>query len=212
MVVSHLVINVCKYLLHLTVARKVGTWHFLFFCSMLEIFFVVWLIQIESLFDFHYCVHVLWLLISQWWHENGNLLLVLIVCCHCFCVSCLLSSFPWMHLCKPIKDVPKVGDLSFVDFTDTTIGIKWTPLNYPAVTGYHITVVTASQSFPILEDMVNSSVNYYTIRGLEPGINYEISVSTITDEAESVPSVITQQTQTGELSHIGLLLHFGGWE
>uniref|UniRef100_A0A672LRA9 Fibronectin n=1 Tax=Sinocyclocheilus grahami TaxID=75366 RepID=A0A672LRA9_SINGR len=94
------------------------------------------------------------------------------------------------------QDVPKVGDLSFVDFTDTTIGIRWTPLNYPAVTGYHITVVTADQSFPIFEDVVNSSISYYTIRGLEPGINYDISVSTITDEAESVPSVITQQTQT----------------
>uniref|UniRef100_A0A8C1RKG7 Fibronectin n=1 Tax=Cyprinus carpio TaxID=7962 RepID=A0A8C1RKG7_CYPCA len=94
------------------------------------------------------------------------------------------------------QDVPKVGDLSFVDLTDTTIGIRWTPLNYPAVTGYHITVVTADQSFPIFEDVVNSSVSYYTIRGLEPGINYDISVSTITDEAESVPSVITQQTQT----------------
>uniref|UniRef100_A0A671N144 Fibronectin n=1 Tax=Sinocyclocheilus anshuiensis TaxID=1608454 RepID=A0A671N144_9TELE len=94
------------------------------------------------------------------------------------------------------QDVPKVGDLSFVDFTDTTIGIRWTLLNYPAVTGYHITVVTADQSFPIFEDVVNSSVSYYTIRGLEPGINYDISVSTITDEAESVPSVITQQTQT----------------
>ncbi|XP_059408177.1 fibronectin-like isoform X3 [Carassius carassius] len=95
-----------------------------------------------------------------------------------------------------MQDVPKVGDLSFVDFTDTTIGIRWTPLNYPAVTGYHITVVTADQSFPIFEDVVNSSVSYYTIRGLEPGINYDISVSTITDEAESVPLVITQQTQT----------------
>uniref|UniRef100_A0A8C1TRW8 Fibronectin n=1 Tax=Cyprinus carpio TaxID=7962 RepID=A0A8C1TRW8_CYPCA len=94
------------------------------------------------------------------------------------------------------QDVPKVGDLSFVDLTDTTIGIRWTPLNYPAVTGYHITVVTADQSFPIFEDVVNSSVSYYTIRGLEPGINYDISVSTITDEAESVPSVITHQTQT----------------
>uniref|UniRef100_A0A8C2GGY6 Fibronectin n=1 Tax=Cyprinus carpio TaxID=7962 RepID=A0A8C2GGY6_CYPCA len=94
------------------------------------------------------------------------------------------------------QDVPKVGDLSFVDLTDTTIGIRWTPLNYPAVIGYHITVVTANQSFPIFEDVVNSSVSYYTIRGLEPGINYDISVSTITDEAESVPSVITQQTQT----------------
>lgn len=71
-------------------------------------------------------------------------------------------------------------------------------------------VVTAGQSFPILEDVVNSTVSYYTIRGLEPGINYDISVSTIADEAESVPSVITQQTQTGELSYIGFLLHFRG--
>lgn len=115
-----------------------------------------------------------------------------------------------MQLCKPIKDVPKVGDLSFVDFTDTTIGIRWTLLNYQAVTGYHITVVTSGQNFPILEDVVNSSVNYYTIRGLEPGINYDISVSTITDEAESVPSVITQQTQTGDLFQIGFLLQFEG--
>lgn len=96
-----------------------------------------------------------------------------------------------------------MGDLSFVDFTDTTIGIRWTPLNFPTVTGYHITVVTAGQNFLILEDVVNSSISYYTIRGLEPGINYDISVSTITDEVESVPSVITQQTQTGELSYIG---------
>ncbi|XP_051558111.1 fibronectin 1b isoform X2 [Myxocyprinus asiaticus] len=94
------------------------------------------------------------------------------------------------------QDVPKVGDLRFVDFTDTTIGIRWTPLNYPAVTGYHIVVVTAGQSIPILEDMVDSSTSYYTIRGLEPGINYDISVATITDEAESKPTVITQQTQT----------------
>lgn len=115
-----------------------------------------------------------------------------------------------MQLCKPIKEVPKVGDLSFVDFTDTTIGIRWTPLNFPAVTGYHITVVTAGQNFPILEDVVNSSIGYYTIRGLEPGINYDISVSTITDEVESVPFVITHQTQTGELSYIGFFITFQG--
>ncbi|KAA0722725.1 Fibronectin [Triplophysa tibetana] len=95
------------------------------------------------------------------------------------------------------QDVPVVGDLSFVDFTDTTIGIRWTPVNYPAVTGYHITVVPTSQSSPILEDVVNSSISYYTVRGLEPGINFDISVTSITDDAESEPSVITQQTQSG---------------
>nr|XP_055062128.1 fibronectin 1b isoform X3 [Misgurnus anguillicaudatus] len=95
------------------------------------------------------------------------------------------------------QDVPVVGDLSFVDFTDTTIGIRWTPLNYTAVTGYHITVVPSGQSSPILEDVVNSSTSYYTVRGLEPGIDYDISVTAITDDAESKPSVITQQTQSG---------------
>lgn len=109
-----------------------------------------------------------------------------------------------------IKDVPVVGDLSFVDFTDTTIGIRWTPINYPVITGYHIRVVPSGQSSPILEDMVNSSTSYYTVRGLEPGINYDITVTAITDDAESEPSVITQQTQSGELFHIGLLLHFKG--
>lgn len=57
---------------------------------------------------------------------------------------------------------------------------------------------------------MNSSISYYTIRGLEPGINYDISVSTITDEVESVPSVITQQTQTGELSYIVFFITFQG--
>ncbi|TRZ01858.1 hypothetical protein DNTS_025790 [Danionella cerebrum] len=46
------------------------------------------------------------------------------------------------------------------------------------------------------EDVVDPTVGYYTIRGLEPGISYDISLSTLTDAAESVPSVITQQTQT----------------
>lgn len=103
-----------------------------------------------------------------------------------------------------------MGDLSFVDFTDTTIGIRWTPLNYTAVTGYHITVVPSGQSSPILEDVVNSSTSYYTVRGLEPGIDYDISVTAITDDAESKPSVITQQTQSGELFHLGSLFYFWG--
>lgn len=118
-------------------------------------------------------------------------------------------SFPHEHaFVNRIKDVPVVGDLSFVDFTDTTIGIRWTPVNYPAVTGYHITVVPTGQSSPILEDVVNSSSSYYMVRGLEPGINFDITVTSITDDAESKPSVITQQTQSGELFHIGSSLRF----
>lgn len=124
---------------------------------------------------------------------------------------CQIEVFTWTavwRICLPFAAFNASNNKHWIGTTTTS---HQTTCYICYVEAKQLTVVTAGQSFPILEDMVNSSVNYYTIHGLEPGINYEISVSTITDEAESVPSVITQQTQTGELSHIGLL-HFGGWE
>ncbi|XP_076879381.1 fibronectin 1b isoform X3 [Brachyhypopomus gauderio] len=93
------------------------------------------------------------------------------------------------------QDMPKVRDLGYINVTDTTVGIRWTPLNYPAVIGYHITVVASSETLPILEDSVDSSSSYYTVRGLEPGIDYDISVTAVTEDSESEPATITQQTQ-----------------
>ncbi|XP_030636812.1 fibronectin 1b [Chanos chanos] len=92
------------------------------------------------------------------------------------------------------QDVPRLRDLSFVDVTDTTISLKWSPLNYTAVTGYRIAVVAAGESIPILEDTVDSAIGYYTVRGLEPGIDYDISVTALTDGGESEPAMIKQQT------------------
>ncbi|XP_027012423.2 fibronectin 1b isoform X2 [Tachysurus fulvidraco] len=93
------------------------------------------------------------------------------------------------------QDVPKVRDLSYGNVTDTTIGIQWTLINNPAVTGYRITVLAAGQSLPILEDSLDSSTSFYLVRGLEPGVDYHISVIVLTEESESEPTTITQQTQ-----------------
>ncbi|XP_035390900.1 fibronectin 1b isoform X2 [Electrophorus electricus] len=93
------------------------------------------------------------------------------------------------------QDMPKVRDLGYINVTDTTIGIQWTSLNYPAITGYHIKVVATGETLPILEDSVDSSTSYYMVRGLEPGIDYDISVTTVTEDGESEPMTITQQTQ-----------------
>lgn len=97
-------------------------------------------------------------------------------------------------LLSNLIEVPQLTDLSFADVTDTSIGLRWTPLNASTIIGYRITVVAAGESVPIFEDFVNSGVGHYTVRGLEPGIDYEISVITLINGGESAPTTLTQQT------------------
>ncbi|XP_059926962.1 fibronectin-like isoform X1 [Gadus macrocephalus] len=77
------------------------------------------------------------------------------------------------------------------------MGLRWTPLTHSAVTGYRITVVTVGGSQPIVRDTVDRSSGRYTVVGLEPGVDYDISVATVTENGESTPVTHTMHTQTG---------------
>ncbi|XP_062862520.1 fibronectin 1a [Trichomycterus rosablanca] len=91
-------------------------------------------------------------------------------------------------------DVPQLTDLHFINVTDSTIGLTWSPINSTAVTGYRITVVAAGESIPIFEDLVEPTRSFYTVHGLEPGIDYDISIITMSENGESEPTTVTQQT------------------
>lgn len=106
-------------------------------------------------------------------------------------LSALHSTYP---------DVPKLTDVTFQDVSDTTISLSWSPLNTTAITGYRITVMAAGESVPIFEDFVLPTTGKYTVHGLEPGIDYDITVITVTENGESGPTTITQQTCKSVLS------------
>ncbi|XP_077583499.1 fibronectin 1a [Stigmatopora nigra] len=100
-------------------------------------------------------------------------------------------------------DVPQLTDLSFDDVSDSTISLRWSPINSTAITGYRITVLAAGESVPFYQDTVMPTTGHYTVYGLEPGIEYDISVITVTENGESEPTTVTQQTSVPAPTDLG---------
>ncbi|XP_075685749.1 fibronectin isoform X2 [Rhinoderma darwinii] len=100
------------------------------------------------------------------------------------------------------QEIPQLTDLKYVDVSDTSIDLRWTPINASTIIGYRITVVAAGESVPIYEEFVHPSEGYYKVSGLEPGIDYEISVITLINGGESAPTTIVQQTAVPPPTHL----------
>lgn len=118
--------------------------------------------------------------------------------CLCWCFAVLSSSPSPPYHTLPSAEVPQVTDVTFQDVSDTSISLSWMPFNTTSVTGYKITVTAAGESVPIFEDFVLPTSGEYTVYGLEPGIDYDISVITLTENGESEPTTFTQQTCKSE--------------
>ncbi|XP_032813085.2 tenascin-X-like isoform X4 [Petromyzon marinus] len=102
---------------------------------------------------------------------------------------------------------PRPSDLSFTDVSDTSLVLRWTPLSVPGITGYRVTVSLPGDSTPLLEDTVGPRTGVYAVKGLQPGVVYDIAVSTLSEDGESEPARRSQTTAPGSPKDVHVTLN-----
>uniref|UniRef100_UPI00358F282F tenascin-X-like isoform X2 n=1 Tax=Myxine glutinosa TaxID=7769 RepID=UPI00358F282F len=90
--------------------------------------------------------------------------------------------------------VPAPSDFTITNVSDSSVVLRWSPLVLDTITGYRVTVSLTGETRPLLETTVARRTGLFTVHGLEPGIEYDFSVTSLVDGGESLPIRLTQST------------------
>ncbi|XP_040842409.1 fibronectin isoform X21 [Ochotona curzoniae] len=90
-------------------------------------------------------------------------------------------------------EIDKPSQMQVTDVQDNSISIRWLPSRSP-VTGYKVTTIPKNGSGPSKTKTVGPDQTEMTIEGLQPTVEYEVSVYAQSQNGESKPLVQTAVT------------------
>ncbi|XP_062977415.1 collagen alpha-1(VII) chain [Elgaria multicarinata webbii] len=98
----------------------------------------------------------------------------------------------------PTVPAQPVGNLRVTDSSERRIRLEWSPA--PGSTGYRLTWRLAGGG-PERSQLLQASVNTYTIEDLQPGGRYEVRITSLTGSRESEAVAIVATTAVGRVSN-----------
>uniref|UniRef100_UPI00358F5348 fibronectin-like n=1 Tax=Myxine glutinosa TaxID=7769 RepID=UPI00358F5348 len=108
-----------------------------------------------------------------------------------YTVADTLQSLPASMIIIP--EIPAPKNMSIVDVSGEVVLLSWSLPPIDDHAGFWLEVHSAG-SEPILSTLLDPTDRQYKISGLEPGVEYEFSLSTLTMEGQSYPVTLTRST------------------